>query len=56
MFSRQKRNGNYVARLEMLANAMVVTILQHRNVSNHHIVNLKRIQCYMSIVSQLYLL
>ena len=31
--------------IEVLANAIVITILQYINVSNHHIVQLK---CYMS--------
>lgn len=35
--------------MDMLANAMVVIILQHIWVSNQHIVYLKLTQCYISM-------
>ena len=37
---------------EVLANAMVVIILQYINVSNHYIVYLKLTECYISSISQ----
>ena len=36
----------------MLANALMVILLQHINVLNQNIVLLKLTQCYMSITSQ----
>ena len=38
--------------MEVLANTMVVIILQYVNVSNQHIVQLKHAQCYMPIIFQ----
>ena len=40
--------------MEMLANILVVIILQHINVWNQQIVCLKLTQCYMSIISQFF--
>ena len=37
--------------VEVLAKAMVVSILQYISVSNKHLVHLKLTQCYMSIIS-----
>ena len=38
--------------MDVLAKAMVVIILQHTSVSSQHAVQLKFIQCYLSIISQ----
>ena len=40
--------------IEVLANAMMIIILQYINVSSQYIVYRKLIQCYMSIVSQFF--
>ena len=37
--------------IQMLVNTTIVIILQYINVSNQHIVPLKFIQCYMSVIS-----
>ena len=37
--------NNYV--VEVLANAMMVIILQYINLSNQHVIYLKLIQCYI---------
>ena len=39
---------------EMFTNTIMVTILQYSQVSNHHIIQLKLIQCYMLIISQIW--
>ena len=38
--------------IQVLGSTMVVIILQNVNPSNQHIVQLKLMQCYMSIISQ----
>lgn len=38
--------------MEVLANTMVLIIMRHLNISNHHIIHLKFAHCYMSIISQ----
>ena len=40
--------------IEVLANAMMIIILQYINVSNQYIVYRKLIQWYMSIISQFF--
>ena len=36
---------------EVLTNIIVVTVLQYIRLSNHHILDIKMAQCYMSVVS-----
>ena len=38
--------------MEVLANSSMVIILQNKNISNQHSLHLKRIQCYVLIISQ----
>lgn len=38
--------------MEMLANIMVVSILQYINVSNQHTAHLKTTQCYVNYISK----
>ena len=38
--------------MDVLTNLIVVIILQYIIIPNHHIVHLKLIHCYMSIISQ----
>ena len=38
--------------IKVLANAVVVIILQYINLSNQHVIYFKLIRCYMSIISQ----
>ena len=50
--STPKKEMMTILIIEVLANTMLVIILQYLNISNQQIVHLTLTQCYMSIISQ----
>ena len=52
MFPSQKKKWELYEMMVLLAKAMAVIIAQYLSVANQHVVYLKLINCYMSIICQ----